>query len=117
LDLIFGNKAVPPVPKPADKGAWDAGVKKVQEWHKIATNEAVWWSQSDTAKITIDGLVYQEAYKRNWVSYSAKARTQGITGYQFRAPGEWFAELYASYRIGKLKKTHPARKWLSSISI
>jgi hypothetical protein len=41
------------------------------------------------------------------------ARKRGIHGYQFRAPGEWFAELYAAYYMGMLKPEHPAVKdWL-----
>ena len=41
-------------------------------------------------------------------SYKLSARKQGIHGYQFRAPGEWFAELYAAYYSKKLKPSHPA---------
>jgi hypothetical protein len=109
LDLILGNQA---------DGQPDSPEKrKVDAWHTLATNEAIWWQQANTDKITIEGVVYHEAYKRTWVSYLAGARKQALTGYQFRAPGEWFAELYAAYRIGKLKKSHPARKWLSSLSI
>lgn len=33
-----------------------------------------------------------------YVSYKAEAREKyGVSGYQFRAPGEWFAEAYACY--------------------
>jgi len=49
------------------------------------------------------------------VSYLASARKKGLTGYQFRAPGEWFAELYAAYRSGKLKDNHPSVGWLSKL--
>ena len=41
--------------------------------------------------------------------------SKGLTGYQFRAPGEWFAELYAGYRSGKLGKKHPALEWLTKL--
>ena len=117
LDLIIGNATNPPTPPTDKQDAWKAAKKKVDDWHKIATSQKVWWSQANSGKITIDGVIYHEAYDNTWVSYLAKARQQAITGYQFRAPGEWFAELYASYRIGKLKKTHPAVKWLSAIKI
>jgi hypothetical protein len=51
------------------------------------------------------------------VSYLASARKGGITGYQFRAPAEWFAELYASFHMDKLKPTHPARNWLAKPAV
>ncbi len=43
-----------------------------------------------------EGIVYQESYGNRWTSYSASARSGGTTvrDYQWRAPGEWFAELY-----------------------
>ncbi|HEX8109170.1 MAG TPA: hypothetical protein VF516_15660, partial [Kofleriaceae bacterium] len=45
----------------------------------------------------IDGRVYHEAYAGRWVSYEAAARARKVSNYQFRAPGEWFAEAYAAY--------------------
>lgn len=62
-----------------------------------------------------DGRVYQEAYAGRWVSYLADARKKGVRGYQFRAPGEWFAEVYAAYFSGKMNANHPARKWLKNL--
>ena len=44
-----------------------------------------------------DTRIVQEAYDKKWVSYDLKARTaRGLTDYQFRAPAEWFAEVYTS---------------------
>ena len=40
---------------------------------------------------------------------------QGVTGYQFRAPGEWFAELYAAFFSKKLNPKHPAAAWLAKL--
>ena len=60
--------------------------------------------------LAIGNRVYQEAYDYGggqWNSYALAARKQGIHGYQFRAPGEWFAELYAAYYSDKLKPSHP----------
>lgn len=42
-------------------------------------------------------------------------QAKGITSYQFRAPGEWFAELYAAYFSGKHKKDHPYASWLKPL--
>ena len=62
-----------------------------------------------------DGTLYQEAYAGRWVSYKVEARKKGISGYQFRAPGEWFAELYAAFQSGKLQDSHPAVSWLKTL--
>jgi hypothetical protein len=117
-DLIQGNEVTWPTP-PADKtAAWNDAKKKVTDWHKLANvTHKVWWKQADINKIDVNGTVYQEAYERNWVSYDTAARKKGLTGYQFRAPGEWFAELYAAYRMDKLQSSHPAVKWLSKLKV
>ncbi|HSI12453.1 MAG TPA: hypothetical protein VK961_10435, partial [Chthoniobacter sp.] len=55
-----------------------------------------WSSASAAAALAIGGIVYHESYNDGrWASYNLAARKQGVTGYQFRAPGEWFSELYA----------------------
>jgi hypothetical protein len=116
-DLVLGKSVTWPKAPSGQETAWATAQKKVTDWYAIVTNGQIWWRQGECDKVTIDGMIYHEAYKRTWVGYLASARKQAITGYQFRAPGEWFAELYASYRIGKLKDTHPAVKWLSKIKI
>jgi hypothetical protein len=74
-----------------------------------------WASMSLATKLAIDGVVYQESYANNWHSYQFSERSKAITGYQFRAPGEWFSELYAAYHSGKLKPSHPAVSWLEAL--
>ena len=97
--------------KQADFDAFDA----FDAWHALATADNVYRRQGDCDKIKIKGLIYHEAYVRSWVSYSATARSKGLTGYQFRAPGEWFAELYAGWKSGQLQKDHPAVEWLKKL--
>jgi hypothetical protein len=43
--------------------------------------------------------VYQESYPSTWVRYEHQARARKVSDYQFRDPGEWFAEAYAFYYL------------------
>jgi hypothetical protein len=116
-DLIQGNQVTWPTPPAGKETEWNNAKKKVTDWHKLATWDQIWWKQSATSKINVDGTVFQLAYPRIWVCYEFAARKKGLTGYQFRAPGEWFAELYAAYRMDKLKPSHPAIGWLSTLKV
>jgi hypothetical protein len=116
LDKIMRMSPTPPVAPAGEEVEWQTNLNAVDEWHKIAASQQVWWRQGDCDKITIDGRIYHEAYDQNWVSYLASARKGGITGYQFRAPAEWFAELYATFHMDKLKPSHPATKWLAKLA-
>ena len=111
--LLSKPTTTPPVP--TAPGDWAKAKQDFDDWFEIASDGDPWWSQSKSDAITIGGRIYQQAYTRNWVSYAASARSKGLTGYQFRAPGEWFAELYAGYRSGKLGKKHPALEWLTKL--
>jgi hypothetical protein len=43
------------------------------------------------------GHVYLQSYQPVWVRYEHQAWARKVSPYQFRSPGEWFAEAYASY--------------------
>ena len=103
-------------PDPLEKAEWEAAQKKVDAWcQSVREGNGLWWKAGLSKQHAIGKRVYHEAYEgRPWVSYLYAARAQGITGYQFRAPGEWFAELYAAYFAKRLKKTHPAVDWLKT---
>lgn len=83
----------------------------VKNWvDSVRVGRGLWWDGSASKSLAIGGRVYQESYDfggGQWNSYDLAARKQGIHGYQFRAPGEWFAELYAAYYSDKLKASHP----------
>lgn len=69
----------------------------------------------DNGGFIVGTRIYHEAYAKDWVSYEAAARSKAITGYQFRAPGEWFSELYAAYKSKVLKPGHPSEAWLKKL--
>ncbi|WIY23947.1 hypothetical protein [Parasedimentitalea psychrophila] len=106
--------------KPSDEACsdeeWESRRIQVRAHIEAASESAnPWASMSGAKKIAIDGVVYQESYANTWTSYLLDARPKGITGYQFRAPGEWFSEMYAAYYSGKLKPNHPAVSWLAKL--
>ena len=67
------------------------------------------------AKRKRSAAAYHEGYDGDWYSYDVAARSKGISGYQFRAPGEFFAELYAAYYSGVLKSGHPFASVVESL--
>ncbi len=57
-----------------------------------------WYSHAGGGQ-ELGGRIFQESYdsSKKWVSYKQEARNRKVSLYQFRAPGEWFAEAYAAY--------------------
>ncbi|MCZ6604679.1 MAG: hypothetical protein O7A03_05990 [Alphaproteobacteria bacterium] len=106
----------PPDPGGVDPAVWDRRRIEAETWcDSIRKDREIYYSASQCAKLKIGDRVYHEAYDKRWVSFLFASRSQGVMGYQFRAPGEWFAELYAAYHTGKMNKSHPARKWLDKL--
>lgn len=108
-------------PLPSDNSKtpqqWAKEKADVDKWCALTCKEGLWWNGAGSKEAAIDGKVYQIAYanQKKWVRYDYDARKQGIHGYQFRAPGEWFAELYAAHFCGKLNQSHPAAAWLKTL--
>jgi hypothetical protein len=95
---------------------WERRRAQCVSWVDSARSDKDPWSTDAQAKrLAIDGVVYHESYEGVWSSYPLDQRKKAVTGYQFRAPGEWFAELYAAYHCKKLNPSHPANTWLSKL--
>lgn len=110
-------KKAPKPPEGTSQADWDKAQAEAEAWVQDIRVGNKPWENAAMAKTrtTADGMVYHEGYEGSWVGYKYSARAQGITGYQFRAPGEWFAELYAAYHMQKLNPSHPASKWLAKL--
>lgn len=82
---------------------------EVAENIRLKSSDKGLWDRGDSAarKYAIGSSVYQESYEGKWVSYALAARASKVTDYQFRADGEWYAEAYAAFFVGKLPASHP----------
>jgi hypothetical protein len=72
-------------------------------------------SSGQLEEMAINKRVIQETYKGKWRSYSLAARDDAVTSYQFRAPGEWFAEIYAAYYCGLIKRSDSRVAWFQPL--
>lgn len=63
-------------------------------WH---ADESPWYRNAD--RQDVGGRMWQRPYgSGEYASFVKSARVDhGVSAYQFRAPGEWFAEAYAAY--------------------
>jgi hypothetical protein len=74
-------------------------LKKYCGWLASIRVKAKPYFNSKLGDYAIDGRVYIESYGEDFHSFDEGERTKAITvrDYQWRAPGEWFAELYGFY--------------------
>lgn len=55
------------------------------------------WYNAPGQGVDVGGRHYQASYGKTWVSYEKSSLARKVSTYQHRAPGEWFAEAYATY--------------------
>ena len=118
IAAYMSGTADPPVPEPKDcePEEWERRRVSAKMWIDQAREGKNPWQSASAAKAcTIDGICYQESYENSWTSYPIAERKKGVSGYQFRAPGEWFSELYAAYHSGKMNSAHPAMTWIENL--
>jgi hypothetical protein len=52
------------------------------------------------------------SHDRGWVSFDVKSCKDALSNYQYRTPGEYFAELYCHYYMGTMDG-HPLKEWFA----
>ncbi len=128
IDKILRNRL--PMDSAADETIAEspAAIPDENLWNQLAAHDAVKWCQSvrlkgkadgvweggasAAAAATLGGRIYQQAYSDGrWNSYASRA--ESISNYQFRADGEWFAELYAAAFLGWLGDNH----WIKQLQM
>lgn len=95
LGITFGQEApATATDAPANIQGPVAAVYSLDRWHD---SKNPWYSRDNRANV--GGRVFQMAYSGStYCSYTWSARqAHAVSAYQFRAPGEWFAEAYACY--------------------
>ena len=113
-----GKGSYPPVREPnnGDADEWVRRRRDCEIWvDRARSTEDPWATKISADACTIGNRVYHESQPGDWVSYLASARAKGVTGYQFRAPSEWFSELYVTHHSKKLKDNHPAAAGLDAL--
>lgn len=87
----------------------------------VQSGKPGWNQQSAEIKTQSDRfggrMFHASKYDDQWVSYLADKRLkEGVTKYQWRAPAEWFAELYSAFYLGALEDPqHPRLGWIRNI--
>lgn len=121
IQALLSKVPDPAIPEPksgVDPVEWERRRVHVKAWVEAARSDNAPWETNSTAqRLKLkSGEIIHEAYDwGSWVGYLASERGNGVTGYQFRSPLEWFSELYAAFHSGKLKQAHPAYTWLNDL--
>lgn len=97
---------------------WDTLEKTAKIIAGLREGKAIWYKGGAAATAAADALgesrVYFEAYPGQWWSFVLSERSASVAEYQWRAPGEWFAEAYSLYYLKKLPESHPVAEFCKS---
>ncbi len=108
--LMTGKVNKPPSPR-APLGSlladWDELMGDLGGYKGITIAQKTPWEKP----VIVEGTrCYHEGYAGRWFSYDKGVRdASSVSLYQWRAPGEWFAELYAWHYIAKEPKERATR--------
>jgi hypothetical protein len=111
--LLSKPTTTPPVP--TAPGDWAKAKQAFDDWFEIASNGDPWWSQSKSGRDHHRRAHLPAGLHAQLGQLRRLGTQQGPHRLPVPRPGEWFAELYAGYRSGKLGKKHPALEWLTKL--
>lgn len=108
--LMTGKVNKPPsarAPLGSLLASWDELMGILGNFKGITIAQKTPWEKS----VIVDGTrCYHEGYAGRWFSYDKGVRdASSVSLYQWRAPGEWFAELYAWHYIARDPKERATR--------
>ncbi|MGC1506388.1 MAG: hypothetical protein WA782_19905 [Sulfitobacter sp.] len=113
-----GRKMPMPDPVGCDAEEWRRRMEECRNFvDRAREGNKPWQSASVAAACAIGNYTYVESYAGNWSRYSTDQRKYAVSGYQFRAPGEWFSEIYAAVASDRLNDNHPHRDEIAKLCL
>lgn len=113
-----GRKMPMPDPVGCDGEEWRRRMEECRNFvDRAREGNKPWQSASVAAACAIGNYTYVESYEGNWARYSTDQRKYAVSGYQFRAPGEWFSEIYAAVASDRLNDNHPHREEIAKLCL
>lgn len=105
LSTAMGNKTIATVAATVKALGWVSALDAAKQDELVAdpvfaaltaSVNNPWYNETGGGK-KLGDHVYEESYGGSWARYRQDSRARKVSLYQFRAPGEWFAEVYATY--------------------